>query len=353
MPDTPSPTPACTTGGRLATWTLDRLAAQTIVVPVDERNVGAVRAEVSAGVGGVILFGTTAPGDLAAQLQSLNAAAPSGISPIVMTDEEGGAVQRMANVVGSIPSAREMGASMSPVQIEQIAQRLATRMRAAGVTMDLAPVLDVDGGAGPNNRDADGTRSFSADETVASRDGRAFAAGLEAGGIDAAVKHFPGLGEATGNTDVTPASTVSWSRLLSHGLLPFADAVGAHASAVMVANATVPGLSTVPASISATVIQGVLRGELAFQGLVVTDSLSTPALQAIGYSVPRAAVAALHAGADMVLFNADASSVASVTTQIVAAITSAVRRGALARNTVEGAVAHVLATKHVDLCAPA
>ena len=96
-----------------------------------------------------------------------------------------------------------------------------------------------------------------------------------------------------------------------------------------------------------------LRGELAFQGLVVTDSLSTPALQAVGYSVPRAAVAALHAGADMVLFNADASSVASVTTQIVAAITSAVRRGALARNTVEGAVAHVLATKHVDLCAPA
>ena len=150
----------------LASWPLERLAEQTIVVPVDERNVAAVQAEVAAGAGGILLFGTSAPSDLGAQLHALETFAPGGVAPFVMTDEEGGAVQRMANIVGFIPSARQMAATMSPAQIEQLAYQLATHMRAAGVTMDLAPVLDVDGGPGPNNLDPDGTRSFSADEGI-------------------------------------------------------------------------------------------------------------------------------------------------------------------------------------------
>src|SRR5438094_9427090 len=153
------PTP-CSTASILATWTVTRLAEQTIVVPVDENNVMSIRSEVAAGAGGVILFGSSAPTNLGAQLQALNAVAPDGIKPFIMTDEEGGVVQRMANLVGSIPSARQMGATMTPAQIEQLAFGLAQRMRAAGVTMDLAPVLDVDGGQGPNNFNADGTRSL-------------------------------------------------------------------------------------------------------------------------------------------------------------------------------------------------
>jgi len=78
-------------------------------------------------------------------------------------------------------------------------------MRATGVTMDLAPVLDVDGGQGPDDQDPDGTRSFSANEKIASADGLAFAAGLEAGGVIPVVKHFPGLGGSTGNTDMMSA----------------------------------------------------------------------------------------------------------------------------------------------------
>jgi len=254
-------------------------------------------------------------------------------------------------MVGSIPSARQMAATMTSAQIELLAEHLATRLRASGVTMDLAPVLDVDGGAGPDDRDPDGTRSFSADEKIASADGRAFAAGLAAGGIVAVVKHFPGLGGATGNTDVVAAATPPWNQLQSNGLLPFEDAVGAHVPAVMVANATVPGLSALPASISSAAIQGVLRGALGFQGLVLTDSLSAAALQTIGYTVPRAAVAALQAGADMILFTADASHVASVMSQTVAAIVSAVETGALAKSTLVSEVVRVLAAKTVNLCA--
>jgi len=344
-----TPTP-CTTASILATWTVTRLAEQTVVVPVDENNVMSVRSEVAAGAGGVILFGSSAPTNFGAQLQALAAVAPDGIKPFIMTDEEGGVVQRMANLVGSIPSARQMGATMTPAQIEQLALGLAQRMRAAGVTMDLAPVLDVDGGQGPNNFNADGTRSFSANVAMASSDGVAFATGLRNGGIVPVVKHFPGLGGATGNTDVTAAATQSWSALQSGGLRPFEAAIAAHVPAVMVANATVPGLTNQPASISPAVINGILRGQLGFQGLVMTDSLSAVALSASGYTVPRAAVAALGAGADMVLYNADPSTVAAVTSQTVSAIVSAVNAGTLSRAALETAAGRVLAAKGVDLC---
>lgn len=343
---------ACSNAGVLATWSVNRLAEQTLVIPVDESNVAAVTSEVTAGAGGVILFGASAPANLAAELQRLAVSAPNHVAPFVMTDEEGGDVQRMANLVGSIPSARQMGATMTPAQINHLASGLARRMRAAGVTMDLAPVLDVDGGQGPNDRDPDGTRSFSADEKVAATDGLAFAAGLRAGGIEAVVKHFPGLGGATGNTDATPAATPPWSTLQRVGLLPFEDAIHANAPAVMIANASVPGLTELPASISSAVITGVLRHQLGYQGLVITDSLSAKALSAIGYSVPAATVAAIEAGADAVLYSADPAKVAALTNETVSALVSAVRSGTLDRSRLVGAVTHILTVKGVDLCHP-
>lgn len=345
-------TAACKGGEDLASWSLQRLAEQTVAVPVDESDVASVTAQVAAGAGGVILFGSSAPANLGAALQSLDASAPDGLAPFVMTDEEGGVVQRMANLVGSIPSARQMGATLTPVQIRQLATDLAVRMRAAGVTMDLAPVLDVDGGQGPNNLDPDGTRSFSANEETAAADGLAFAAGLRAGGVVPVVKHFPGLGGATGNTDVTPASTPPWSTLQKVGLVPFEDAFDAHVAAVMIANASVPGLSKLPASISPEVITGLLRDQLGFQGLVITDSLSAISLSAIGYSVPAATVAALEAGADMVLFDAGQTAVAALTSQIVSAVVSAVGSGKLARSRLVSAVTHILAVKRVQVCSP-
>jgi len=343
-------TVGCSTGRVLSTWGVRRLAEQTVVVPVDEADVASVTSEVAAGVGGVILLGASAPSNLGAALHSLASSAPDGIAPFVMTDEEGGVVQRMANLVGSIPSARQMGASMTPAQIRLLATGLARRMRAAGVTMDLAPVLDVDGGQGPNDQDPDGTRSFSADEKIASADGLAFAAGLQAGGVVPVVKHFPGLGGATGNTDVTPASTPPWSTLKRVGLVPFENAIDARIPAVMVANASIPGLTRLPASVSPTAITGLLRNQLGYQGLVITDSLSAVALSAVGYSVPEATVAALESGADMVLFDADPGAVGSVTKEIVSAVASAVSAGKLGVPRLVSAVTHILKVKHVNLC---
>jgi beta-N-acetylhexosaminidase len=337
--------------GVLATWTVRRLAEQTIVVPVQENAVASVTPQVAAGAGGLVLFGSSAPTNLGESLQRLVQAAPDGVRPFVMTDEEGGPVQRMANLVGLIPSARQMGARMTPAQITSMAAALGRRMRASGVSMDLAPVLDVDGRPGPSDIDPIGARSFSADPAVASRDALAFAAGLASSGVVPVVKHFPGLGAASGNSDLGPAATQPWRSLKSGGLAPFEAAFDAHVPAVMVANATVPGLTDLPASISASVITGVLRVDLAYRGLVLTDSLSAVALASIGYSVPRAATAALEAGADMVIFNATPGTVARLTDQTVLAVMSAVDQGTLERARLVDAVTHILSAKQLDLCA--
>jgi beta-N-acetylhexosaminidase len=267
-----------------------------------------------------------------------------------MTDEEGGVVQRMANLVGSMPSARRMAATMTRSQIRALATRVGSRMRKVGVTMNLAPVLDLDNGPGPDSSHTIGTRSFSLSVRTTTRDGLAFARGMLAGGESPVVKHFPGLGQATGNTDYGPASTKSWSYLQTHGLRPFVSAIGAGLPAVMVTNARVPGLTALPATLSRNAVRVELRNRLGFHRLVLTDSLTAGAVSAAGYNVPAASVRALAVGGDMVLYNAPRNVVAKRTRRVVRTIVRAVASGDLARSRLEAAVVHVLRAKHVDLC---
>ena len=119
----------------------------------------------------------------------------------------------------------------------------------------------------------------------------------------------------------------------------------------MVSNATVPGFTTLPASLSPA-IMAELRTTLGFHGLVMTDSLSAGAISAAGFSVPAAAVQALKAGADIVMFGLPATTAATVsqTFAIRSAIVSAVAKGTLARSRLIAAVDAVLAARHVNLC---
>jgi beta-N-acetylhexosaminidase len=152
--------PLCTDLQVLSSWSLSRRAAQLVVVPVDETDVAAVAASVRAGAGGVILFGNAAPQNLGTQVQALVAQAPAGLVPLVMTDEEGGGVQRMANLVGSMPWPATAAATMSPEEVREMAERVGRLMVQNGVTMDLAPVLDLASGPGPDALHTDGPRSF-------------------------------------------------------------------------------------------------------------------------------------------------------------------------------------------------
>ena len=117
----------------------------------------------------------------------------------------------------------------------------------------------------------------------------------------------------------------------------------------MVGNVTVPGLTgAVPATLSAPAITGLLRGQLGFGGLVLTDSLSALAVADAGYSVPQAAARSIKAGADMVLF--DSATAGITTNDIVASIVSAVTSGRLPVSRLDAAVQHVLAAKNISLC---
>jgi beta-N-acetylhexosaminidase len=350
----PSTVPPCTNASQVARWPLAQRAAQLVVVPALDGDVAALGSAFTSGVGGVLLVGPTMPADLAAQLAGAQQAAATPL--FVMTDQEGGGVQRLAGLVPSLPWPREMALTMTPAEVEAAAEGAGRAMRALGVNMDLAPVLDVDGGAGPNATDPDGYRSFSADPATAATYGVAFVRGLMAAGVTPVVKHFPGLGGATGNTDNGPAATQSWPTVQAVGLPPFRAAVRAGAPAVMVANASVPGLSAQPASLSATVIGTELRQQLGFAGLVVTDSLSAGAVTGAGYNLATAAVAAVAAGADMVLFGSTLTPVQSPANVITAAeqmtdaLATAVTTGSLPEARLDQAVLDILAAKHRSLC---
>ena len=345
----PSPATACTPAAVLSTWSLERRAAQLVVVPAEEDDVLAVQPLVAAGIGGIILFGSYAPPALPANLAALRRTAEDGVPPLVMTDEEGGEVQRMASLVGNLPWPRTMAATMTVAQVRALAEQVGRRMRAAGVTMDLAPVLDLSDSSGPDAAHPDGPRSFSLSAPIATAYGLAFAQGMLQAGVIPVVKHFPGLGQASYNTDFGPASVPPLSVLEAGSLRPFQAAIAAGAPAVMVGNASIPGLTgTLPAALSERAVTGLLRRRLGFHGLILTDSLSALAVQDAGYAVPQAAARAIEAGADMVLF--DSADPAATTNDIIASITAAVISRQLTVTRLDDAVQDVLRAKGVSLC---
>ena len=297
-----------------------------------------------------MLFGGQPPHDLRHGLVLLRGSAVGGVEPFVSADEEGGAVQRLRGLVGDLPSARAMAATMTTAQVRALARRAGAAMLASGIDVDLAPVLDLDAGPGPDAQHPDGTRSFSADPEVASRFALAFAAGLTDAGVVAVAKHAPGLGSASGNTDATAATVRPWPEISSLDLQPFRDAVHAGVRAIMVSNAVIPRLTTVPADLSPQFIDGVLRDQLGYTGVIITDSLSANAVASAGYPVPRAVVAALKAGADMALFGHRQAEPAT-TRAVLNSVEAAVADGSLPLPRLRDAVLHVLALKHLDLCA--
>ena len=336
----------------VAAWPLTQLANETIVVPVNAMNIGSMGPEARAGFGGMLLLGATAPATLSTVLVKLQSLTPEKYSMMVMTDEEGGGVERLTNVVGTFPWAQTMGKNLTPAQITAIGLRIGTALNAVGVNTDLAPVLDVDGRAQyPGEANPDGYRSFSGAAAVAATDGTAFMTGLAQANETSVVKHFPGLGGSTRNTDYGPARTLAWSALQKSGLVPFERAIARGATAIMLSNASVPGLTPLPSSISPAVVNE-LRNVLGFKGLIVTDSLGAGALSALHLSVSAAAVKALEAGADQVLYGPAAAPAPTLAAAnlVASAIVNAVNAGTLSRATLSAAAAQVLAARNTLSC---
>ena len=353
-PTTPiSPQANTCTVATLNQWPITQLVNQTIVVSVQASDVGAMPPAALADYGGILLFGTTAPANIGARLSSLRAMVPNGLGLLVMTDEEGGGVERLTNVLGSLPWAKQMDQTLSPSAITTLAQALGRRLVNISINVDLAPVLDVDGSSVyPNAKNADGLRSFSGNKKVVATDGVAFMKGLQDSGALAVVKHFPGLGGSSGNTDNEPAHTLPWATLQASGLFPFQWAIKNGAKAVMISNASVPGLTSLPASISSVVIDQVLRQQLGFTGLVMPDSLSAAAISAEHLNVQNASVVALAAGEDMVIYGQPSTLAPSLNMakSISVTLIHAVQSGSLSKSLVVDAVQQVLKAKGITSC---
>jgi len=239
-----------------------------------------------------------------------------GPPPIIAIDQEGGRVVRLREGVEVIPSMMAVGAAADLELAERAGEQTAFDLRRAGCTMDFAPVLDL--ALEPRNT-VIGTRSFGADPQSVAAFGLAFARGLERGGITSCYKHFPGHGATSVDSHYElPVLDAGEETLLARDLVPFA-AVAAGASAFMSAHVLVPELdSQRPATLSRRILTDLLRSNLGFDGVLVTDCLEMDALA--GHGPVESAVEALIAGADLLLFSHRVELAAAAAAAIEAAV---------------------------------
>ncbi|AWB82758.1 beta-N-acetylglucosaminidase [Corynebacterium yudongzhengii] len=276
---------------------------------VGVRNADDARAKLAEGVGGLFVASWADPRLLYEPGRDLAALRhEAGHRFATSIDFEGGRVQRHQQVLGSFPSARELAATGDTDLVRDTGYTIGLSLRRHGVTVDFAPVLDIDVAA----LDVIGDRSFSPDPTVVGRFGAAFAEGLNSAGVAPVYKHFPGHGRASGDTHYTQAITPPLEELYSLDLPPFATALARRPAAVMMGHMVVPGLGAdgLPSTLDGIAYQllrtGDYPGGRKFSGLVYTDDLS--GMRAISdiFSLPDAVTTAIEAGADQALWSSGA-----------------------------------------------
>lgn len=295
-------------------------------------------------VGGVILFAeNVADADdlarLAGDLQ-LIASTAGAQRLLIAIDHEGGAVVRVGKGLTVLPSAMALAATPDPIaSVERASVIAAVELREAGVTWDLAPVADV------NNEPANSVllnRSFGSDPTRVSGLVAAHVRGHQRSGVLSCAKHFPGHGSTTVDPHTgLPDLTHDRARLERVDLPPFRAAIDAGVPAVMTAHIVMKAIDAdQPATLSSRVLDGMLRRDLGFDGLIVTDDLEMDALKAFG-GIPDVAVRSIAAGADHALFRFDEDAQTAGHRMLVDAFASG--RIPIAR--LETAVRRVLAAK--------
>lgn len=259
--------------------------------------------------GGIILFGynTSTPEQITRLTNDIQAAivAQPGAAPAwIAIDQEGGPVSRLANAEANaftaFPVSMAVTATGDPAYAQSIGLAMAEELRAVGITMNLAPVADVE--TNPDNPVLF-RRAFSADPALTGAMATAMIRGLQAGGVLATAKHFPGHGDTSEDSHLTlPVVLHDRARLEAVELAPFRQAIAADVGAILVAHVAYPALDPAPetpASLSAPIISGLLRQELGYDGLIMTDALDMDAIDR-RYSLAQAALLALQAGVDLI-----------------------------------------------------
>jgi beta-N-acetylhexosaminidase len=320
-----------------------QLAGQHVVFPFAGRTAPrALLARIRRGeAAGVIFLGANlgTPAQVRALTRALRRVPrPPGLRApmLLMVDQEGGSVQRLPGAPSR--GAPDMAATGRPAVARAEGRATAATLRAAGMNVDLAPVVDV---VRPESALHGEGRGFGFSAASAARFGAAFTRGLRAGGVAATAKHFPGFGAAPRNTDAGAVRIpVGLRELRGVDRVPFAAAVRAGAGLVMLSSAIYPALSRVPAVLSPRVVQRELRDGLGFGGVTISDDLEAPAFAPHG-GATGAALGATRAGVDLLLFartyrGAD---------RAARALAGALRSGRVDRGALEASLARVLALR--------
>jgi beta-N-acetylhexosaminidase len=325
-----------------ARLSLGELAGERLVVGLPGATVPArLRRMVRRGrVAGVVLFAANLPSRaagrrLVALLQTIPR--PPGLRDplLIMVDQEGGLVKR----VGGAPtaSAAEMGAR-GPAFSHAQGRRTAANLRDLGVNVDLAPVLDV---ARPGGEIAATERAFGSTPARVAATAVPFAGALQRDGVAATAKHFPGFGAARVNTDLAVQRIrLSQAQLRRVDEAPYRRFVATGGAMVMLSTATYPAFSGRPAAFAGAIATGELRQRLGFAGVSITDGLDSVAARAFG-GPAKAGLAAVRAGADVLLFTDLASGA-----RAERALLRALRSGALRRADFETSAGRVLGLRH-------
>ncbi len=290
-------------------------------------------------IGGVLLFGYNMKSEaqtraLTDSLQELSMRTEPSIPLFVAVDHEGGEISR-APWVAPQPAAAQVGARGDPREAREVAEQMGEELLRAGVNTNFAPVVDTGYGA------AIGARSFGEDPQLVAEMGAAAVEGFKAAGVVCAAKHFPNHGPATADSHQgLPVVDHDPATLRSYDLPPFEAAVAAGVPMVMVGHLLYPAIDPErPASLSPEAI-AMLREELGFEGIVVTDDLAMAGASGDGPPA-RAAVEAVKAGADLLLISSPPEQQADAFDAVVAAVES----GEIPRRGIEASVERVLEVK--------
>lgn len=286
-----------------ARWSDERLAARLLGVAFAGTEVSGemTRWVTERGVGAIVLYrgNTENAGDVPRLTSAIARLAPSSdLAPLIAIDQEGGAVIRYAPAM--LPSAMAIAATGSLDRAREAGRYVGCALRSAGIEMNLAPTVDLSSAADGSNL---GTRASSSSPKLTAAIASAYVAGLREAGILAVAKHFPGQGYASVDPHEGPSLvTRTKDELMHQDLVPFRRLISEGIDGVMTAHVAYsgwPGVGDQPATFSSTLITDLLRKDLGFRGVVLTDALE---MAGTGEEDPRkAAVRAIAAGADLVL----------------------------------------------------
>jgi beta-N-acetylhexosaminidase len=277
-----------------------------------------IRRAFERGLCGVVLFGWNCGEGLAGLNAALRAEQPE---VLIAIDEEGGDVTRLEAEVGSsYPGNHALGVVDDVELTERVAESIAADLAAVGVNLDLAPVADVN--TNPRNPIV-GVRSFGSTGELVARHVAAFVRGLQRNGVAACAKHFPGHGDTELDSHLELPTAAGD---LEEALLPFRAAIEAGVRSIMTAHIRVPELDDQPATVSRAILHDLLREELGYDGLVITDALEMRGLSG-KVGVEQGAVQAIAAGADALCLGHDLG--ADTLARVERALIEAVRAGRL------------------------